>query len=314
MKDNQNPVDYTGIRVSGLYQFNDDWSLLVTQAYQNMEADGIFAQYPLGSDGQTLQPLQVTSFTPAWDKDKFTNTSWTVNGKLGVLNAVYTGGYLIRTTQQEGDYSNYARGAFGDYYQCTGGPGTVATSGPLTCYTAATGWNDWVRNTHQTHEIRISTPDDWRIRGLFGAFYENFKIEDDMNFNYKSIPSCTPENLTAALAGGPACASDVQTGPRFYRHPSGYPRDTTAFGEDLQRGYKQTAFFVSGDFDIIPKVLTITGGLGFIITMSSKPVPSTTPVLPAPTSPMGAPIPSPAKTWTRLACAKPTMASGAAAI
>ncbi len=124
MKDNQNPVDYTGIRVSGLYQFNDDWSLLVTQAYQNMEADGVFTQYPLGSDGQTLQPPAGDDLHPTWDKDKFTNTSWTVNGKLGILSGVYTGGYLIRTTQQENDY-------YGDYYQCTGGTGTVAVRNGL---------------------------------------------------------------------------------------------------------------------------------------------------------------------------------------
>ena len=36
--------------------------------------------------------------------------------------------------------------------------------------------------------------------------------------------------------------------------------DSTAFGEDTQRGYKQTAFFGSMDYDLIPKVLTITGG------------------------------------------------------
>ena len=34
----------------------------------------------------------------------------------------------------------------------------------------------------------------------------------------------------------------------------------TAFGEDVKRGYRQTAAFTSLDFDIIPKVLTITGG------------------------------------------------------
>ena len=28
----------------------------------------------------------------------------------------------------------------------------------------------------------------------------------------------------------------------------------------MQRGYKQTAFFGSVDFDLIPKVLTMTGG------------------------------------------------------
>jgi iron complex outermembrane receptor protein len=259
-KDNQNPVDYNGIRVSGLYQFNDDWSLLVQQSYQNMEADGVFTQYPVGSDGGALQPLQVTSFTPAYDKDKFENTSWTLNGKIGFLSVVYTGGYLVRTTQQVNDYSNYARGSYGDYYQCTGGPGTVASSGPLRCYTAATDWNDWTRNTHQTHEIRVSTPYDWRIRGLFGAFYENFQIQDDMNFNYKSVPACNPANLAVALSGGPACTGNVETNPKSTATHPGQRGDTTAFGEDLQRGYKQDALFTSIDFDIIPQVLTLTGG------------------------------------------------------
>jgi iron complex outermembrane recepter protein len=259
-KDNQNPVDYTGIRVSGLWQINDDWSLLIQQSYQNMEADGVFAQFTTGSDGQKLGPLQTTSFTPSYDKDKFTNTSWTVNGKIWLLDAIYTGGYLIRTTQQSNDYSNYARGSYGDYYQCTGFPGTVTKTGPGTCYTAATGWNDWTRNTHMTHEFRVNTPNDWVARGLLGVFYEDFKIEDDMNFNYKSIPACNPANLTAALGGGPGCVGDV--GP-LAGSTAVHPQtrgDTTAFGEDLQRGYKQYAVFGSVDYDIIPKVLTVTAG------------------------------------------------------
>jgi iron complex outermembrane receptor protein len=36
--------------------------------------------------------------------------------------------------------------------------------------------------------------------------------------------------------------------------------DSVAFFEDVTRGYKQYAFFTSVDYDIIPKVLTITGG------------------------------------------------------
>ena len=260
VKDNQNPVDYTGVRVSALYQVNDDWNILLSQAYQNMEADGVFTQFPVGSDGQKLGPDQVTSFTPSYDKDKFENTAWTINGKLGDLNAVYTGGYLIRTTQQVNDYSNYARGSYGDYYQCTGAPGAVAKTGPLKCYTAATSWNDWTRNTHETHELRVSTPNEWRARGVIGGFYENFKIQDDMNFNYKSIPACDPTNLAIALGGGPACVGDVGPLPGTTATHPGTRGDTTAFGEDLQRGYKQYAIFGSADFDIIPNVLTITGG------------------------------------------------------
>jgi len=36
--------------------------------------------------------------------------------------------------------------------------------------------------------------------------------------------------------------------------------DNTAFFNDVQRGYRQTAAFTSLDFDIIPKVLTVTAG------------------------------------------------------
>ena len=49
---------------------------------------------------------------------------------------------------------------------------------------------------------------------------------------------------------------------RRVRRPTipGERGDNTAFGEDIQRGYKQTAVFTSIDYDIIPKVLTVTGG------------------------------------------------------
>ena len=35
-----NPVVYGGIRASVLWQINDDWNALITQSFQNMEADG----------------------------------------------------------------------------------------------------------------------------------------------------------------------------------------------------------------------------------------------------------------------------------
>lgn len=254
-----NPVTYTGIRASALWKINDDWDALISQSYQNMEADGEFTQFPIGSDGQKLGPWEVTAFTPAYDKDKFENTSWTINGKIGDLRAVYTGGYLVRNIDQTNDYTNYARSAGGWYYSCTGGTGLGAKTTPL-CYSPVTSWHDTVRNTHQSHEFRLSTPDDWRLRGIVGAYWEDFQIQDVMNFLYKTIPSCTPANLTAALAGGAPCAANVKTAPGSTATDPGIRNDNTAFGEDAQRGYKQTAFFTSIDYDLIPKVLTITGG------------------------------------------------------
>ncbi len=44
----QNPVTYNGARVSALYQVNDDWDVLVSQTYQNMDAEGMSVQMPIG--------------------------------------------------------------------------------------------------------------------------------------------------------------------------------------------------------------------------------------------------------------------------
>ena len=93
------------------------------------------------------------------------------------------------------------------------------------------------------------------------AFYEKFNIYDNMNFNYMPIPQCNAANLAISEAGGPDCVTNVGPDSRLLRVDPGYRTDTnTAFGEDVLRGYRQIAFFGSVDFDIIPKVLTLTAG------------------------------------------------------
>ena len=267
-----NPVNYSGARASALLKINDDWNVLISQSYQNMEADGLFEQYPIGSDGQKLGPWEDTQFSPSVNKDKYENTSWTVNGVIGDLKAVYTGGYLVRHIDQTMDYTNYARSPDGFYYTCAGGPGGsgfgTPGSGPGVpaggtkpiCYSPVTSWHDMVSNTHQTHELRFSTPDDWRTRGILGVFWEDFEVADNMNFLYKTIPSCDPANLAVALAGGPVCVANVGPAPGSYSSDPSIRNDNVAFGEDVRRGYKQTAVFGSVDFDILPKVLTFTAG------------------------------------------------------
>src|SRR5580658_642698 len=259
-RNNFNPVTYSGVRASLRWDINDDWNALITESFEDLDAEGLSVEYPIGSNFQTLQPLQVTSFAPSYDHDNYENTSWTLNGKLGPLKAIYTGAYLSRRISQQMDYSNYSRSVGGIYYSCTGGTNGLLGGGPLTCFSPATSWNDQVRNTHLSNEFRVSTPDDWRIRGIFGVFQENFRIYDDMNFNYKTIPACTPANLTIAQGGGQPCVADVRTAPGSTANDPGVRGDTTAFGEDTQRGYDQLAFFGSVDFDIIPDVLTVTAG------------------------------------------------------
>ena len=256
----QNPTTYTGARISALYDINQDWNVLIQQSFQDLDAEGLNAEYPTGSDFQPLKVLQVTSFSPSYDKDHFENTSWTVNGKLGPLRAIYTGGYLDRHISQQMEYSNYSRTTGGMYYQCTGGGNGLLGGGAATCFSPVGYWQDTVRNTHLTQEVRLSTPDDWRLRGIVGAYYEHFKIFDVQNFNYKTVPDCDPANLATADAGGQPCLADVRPAPGSTINDPSIRSANTAFGEDTQRGYAQTAAFASIDFDIIPNKLTITGG------------------------------------------------------
>jgi outer membrane receptor protein involved in Fe transport len=156
------------------------------------------------------------------------------------------------------DYTNYSRTGGGMYYECTGG-GT-GWGGKAFCYSPLGVWQDTVDSTHLSNEIRLSTPDNWRVRGILGGYLEQFRIYDVMNFKYKTIRSCTPANLSDALSGGEPCVANVRTAPGSTANQPGVRDDSTGFGEDTQRGYDQTAIFGSIDYDIIPNVLTVSGG------------------------------------------------------
>ncbi|MFX5268134.1 hypothetical protein ABTD02_18800, partial [Acinetobacter baumannii] len=56
-KRDYNPIDYVGGRVAAQWDINPDWNLLVSETFQDVDADGTFATYPIGSDFQTLKPL-----------------------------------------------------------------------------------------------------------------------------------------------------------------------------------------------------------------------------------------------------------------
>src|ERR1700689_77575 len=51
-----NPVTYTGARFSALYKINDNWDALLTQSYQNMNAQGVFYDQPYGPEGLPFSP------------------------------------------------------------------------------------------------------------------------------------------------------------------------------------------------------------------------------------------------------------------
>jgi iron complex outermembrane recepter protein len=258
-----NPVTYQGARLSVLYKVNDDWSALLTQSYQNMDAEGVFYEMPYGSEGVTftpqgapigsvrLPPLSVTLFNPSYDKDKFENTALTITGTVHDIKIVYSGAYLVRNVEQVQDYTNYARGFYGSYYQCAGLSSSSAAAGK--CYSPSSVWNETEKNTHQSHELRLSTPDDWRVRAIGGLYYEQMVITDNGGDLYKSVPTCSPSVDVN-------CFNNIQPWPGSFTSQPGVRNDDVGFFNNFQRTYDQTAAFGSVDVDLIPKSLTLTFG------------------------------------------------------
>jgi len=254
-----NPVTYQGIRVEALYKFNDDWDALISQSYQQLDSQGVFYQQPFASDGAPLKQLEVTLFNNARNKDKFESTAWTVNGKFSNLKAVYTGGYLVRKVEQTGDYTNYARGVYADYYQCYGPNSGGDPNLTSTCFSPSATWHSAERNEHQQHEFRLSTPDDWRLRAIAGTYWEDNKLFDQTSWLYKTMPPCTSSGA-AGTPGNSGCLANVGTIPGTTVQSPGIQGPNTSFFQDQVRETKQLAFFASVDFDLIPKVLTLTAG------------------------------------------------------
>jgi iron complex outermembrane recepter protein len=271
---NINPVVYKGIRVSALWKFNDDWNALVTQSYQDMRADGVFAEQQIASDGTRQPDYSVQMYNPSWTKDKFSNTAWTVNGRIAELKAVYTGGYLLRDVEQNQDYTNYARGKYQNYYQCVSKNFANGGDGKPYCFTPSATWRDVEKNVHQSHEFRLSTPDDWRVRAIGGLFYEDYKINEQVDWHYLSAldyfgpiaPSTGYFTLngSALLPDGHPVRYSTPGAVLVPLTPSANNpnvRDpNTGFIDDIKRGYTQKAAFASVDFDLIPKTLTLTLG------------------------------------------------------
>ena len=86
---------------------------------------------------------------------------------------------------------------------------------------------------------------------------------------YKYLPAVHFERRPGT-PGNTGCLSNVGTFPGTYVQNPGVQGDNISFYQDQYRETKQTAFFASADFDIIPKVLTITAGTRHFLFQNSR--------------------------------------------
>ncbi|MEE4316360.1 MAG: TonB-dependent receptor plug domain-containing protein, partial [Erythrobacter sp.] len=249
VRDNFNDTQYSGFRATALWEVTPDWTVTLAHTRQSLETDGVFFADPeLGG----LDDLEIQRFEDDRLEDDFSNTSWTVEGRIAMLDVVYTGAYTDRRTNQRIDYTDYLFvGQYLPYYICDGSvsyPGAAAPSGtcqPPNLYVTSDSTTQVF-----TQELRFSTPEEWPVRVTAGGFYSDLELKERNDFNY-------PGNVAAAPFGG--FAPNFPFPGAFSTDAGPFPRDTI-FRNDIRRTDEQFGLFGEATIDIVPDLLAVTLG------------------------------------------------------
>lgn len=253
-----NDVTYAGVRVSGLYEFNADWSLLVSHTSQQVESDGVFFADP------NLGDLEIQRYSDDRIEDKFDNTNWTVTGRIGELEAVYAGAFTARDAEQIVDYSDYLFvGQYLPYYICDGSVTYPSGDPSGTCQAPNLFVNSTTGTDVQSHELRFATNPDRMLSATFGGFYSKLDLRELNNFTY-------PGSTQAVAFNG-----NVGFGPNFSAQPSS-AADTAQwpagviFRNDVYRPDEQRGIFGEATFDVSDEFALLFGARWYDIEVDLK--------------------------------------------
>ena len=243
-----NDTSYGGVRVSALFELNEDTSLTVAHTNQRMDTDGVFFTDP------DLGDLEIQRYQEDTLTDDFHNTNWTFEGRLGALDALYTGAFTERRSDQTVDYADYLYvGQYIPYYICdySVSYGSAPLSG--TCQAPDLMVHSHSHTQVQTHELRFQTPQDYRYRSTFGAFLSDLELQERNDFVYFGAKAITNWNGDLGFAPNSPFPGGYssQAGP--------FPEDTV-FRNDILRTDKQFGAFGEFSYDILPDSLTLTLG------------------------------------------------------
>ncbi len=247
-EDDFNEVTYAGARLAGLWYFADDWSLLVGAAQQSIDSEGVFYQDP------ELDDLEINRYEQDTLEDDFENYNWTLSGRIGALDLLYTGAYTEREAESRVDYTDYLFvGQYIPYYICDYSVSypTGAPSG--TCQPPNLFVKSYVKSEVQTHEFRITTDQSRAIRAIGGVFYSDMELREDNQFTY-------PGSTQVIAADG----ESIGFGPNFSAQGASV-RDRSQwapgviFRNDVLRKDEQLGVFGEVNFDLTD---TFTATLG----------------------------------------------------
>jgi len=178
VEENFNDATYTGFRIGALYEFNDDWSLLLQNHTQQIDAEGAFFADPsIDSDLRSIQ-----RYSEEYLDDEVVNTALTLKGRLG-----FAGSYI-------------------PFYTCNNYSFNSATNSLTGSCNDPTLFADIGNETDtMTHELRFNTPAENRLRATVGGYFSEQENVERVDFTYPgSIPLSFPNApISTATSSNP---------------------------------------------------------------------------------------------------------------
>ncbi|NJN40133.1 MAG: TonB-dependent receptor [Gammaproteobacteria bacterium] len=165
---NYNTVDTYGARAALRVNLNDSWTMLPSFQYQKSEQEGYW--------GDDLRDVGASGdHAVSHYRDEFTNDEWwqaglTIEGSIGNFDVVYSGNYLDRDQDGAFDYSDYS--FYYDNLYTTGYFARLFLDNDGDQLNPDAQFSSDDRYTKESHELRINTPQDKRVRGVLGFFYQ----------------------------------------------------------------------------------------------------------------------------------------------
>ena len=268
-----NDTTYTGGRLAAQIELAPEWSLLLGAMTQELESEGTFTADPtLGTDSPSIQ-----RYSPDHLEDRFNNFNWTLEGRLGELEVVYTGAYTERESDQIMDYTDYMFvGQYLPYYICDTSvsypeynsfyhapeenrPMNVASG---VCYEPDLYVLSVTDTEVSTHELRFSTDQSNRWRVTAGAFYSDLELKERVDFSY---PSVNKANFFNYYTG--ADRPDNFPFPGAYNSdPGPFPSDTV-FRNDVRRTDEQFGIFGELTYDLSETMAVTIGARYFDVSV-----------------------------------------------
>jgi len=178
VEEDYNDVNTYGARVALRLDLNDSWTITPTVISQRQEANGSFGFDPDVGD------LDITHFYPEGTDDRWTQAAMTVQGKIGNFDLVYAFAHLKRDVDIDSDYNDYAFWydtlfGYGAYFSDDNGN----LINPSQYIQGIDGYQ------RDTHELRISSPQDDRLRFVAGLFWQDQKHSIEQRYRVDGLAS-----------------------------------------------------------------------------------------------------------------------------